>query len=155
MFCHLVFNNDQIGIRQMARLTASEYAEKWGRRLKGSTQDVRDGIQRVSEAPGIKAAAAQDRMLNAVTESITSGKWARNTAAVSLQDWKSAALDKGVNRIAAGVDAAMPSQTAMAEKLLADVDAVVSEVDRMPNATLDDRLARMVAYARGMHDRSD
>ena len=139
----------------MAKLTASEYAEKWGRRLKNSTQDVRDGIQRVTVAPGIKAAESQDRMLNAITESITSGKWARNVAAVSLQDWQKSALDKGVNRIAAGVDNAMQKQVAMADKLLADVDAVVAEVDRMPNATLDDRLARMVAYARGMNARSE
>jgi len=139
----------------MAKLTASEYAEKWGRRLKNSTQDVRDGIQRVTVAPGIKAAESQDRMLNAITESITSGKWARNTAAVSLQEWQKAALDKGVNRIAAGVDNAMQKQVAMADKLLADVDAVVAEVDRMPNSTLDDRLARMVAYARGMNARSE
>jgi len=41
----------------MARVNASEYAEKWGRRTKVATEDYRKGVERVSQAPGEKAAA--------------------------------------------------------------------------------------------------
>tara|TARA_Y100000310_G_scaffold181737_1_gene181739 strand:+ start:148 stop:570 length:423 start_codon:yes stop_codon:yes gene_type:complete len=136
----------------MARVTASEYAEKWGRRLTGSTTDIRRGVERVTEAPGQAAAIQSAKMLDGITRAIQDGRWQRAVAGVSLQDWKAATLDKGIGRIASGVDGAMGKQVQMAERLLAAVDSVKGQVDAMPDASLEDRIARMVAFSRGMSE---
>jgi len=36
----------------MAKVTEAEFVEKWARRLKGATEDMRRGADRVTEAPG-------------------------------------------------------------------------------------------------------
>lgn len=135
----------------MARVTAQEYAEKHARRLKASLEDMRRGIQRVTEAPGAKAAAQADKMLANLTEAVTSGLWARRVGAVTLEEWRRKALDKGVNRVAAGIDAVQVSQVAMAERLLAAVDNAVAKVKTMPSTTFEDRIGRATQYMREMH----
>ena len=58
----------------MAKLTASEFQEKHARRLKAAVEDVRRGIDRVTENPCEKAAAKQDKMLTNLTAAVSSGK---------------------------------------------------------------------------------
>ena len=134
----------------MARVTPTEAASKLVRRLSQSTEDIRRGIERVSEAPGAKAAQAADRMLESLTRSITSGEWAEAVSSVSLADWKKAAIDKGLARISPGIQAAEPKVRAFMEQLLPAVDAAVASVDSMPQTTLEDRIQRSVAFQRQM-----
>lgn len=137
----------------MARVNAQEYAEKWSRRLKSSTEDIRRGIGKVSEAPGVAAARQVNLMKSNLNKSIDDGTWAAQVSAVPLQEWKDAAGKKGVDRIAAGVDAASPKQAAMATALLANVDASVSEANAIPRGTLEDNINRMTTFVRGMAKR--
>lgn len=138
----------------MAKVTAQEYAEKWARRMKGATEDVRRGVEKVTEAPGTAAARQADAMLAGVQRAVQDGTWARQVARVTLQEWKDKTLNKGINRIAAGVDAAQTRQVAMAQDLLAAVDSVAAEVRNMPKGTLEDGINRMTAFARGMSQRA-
>lgn len=135
----------------MARVTADEYAEKWSRRLKASTEDIRKGIDKVDAAPGVKAARAQELMLRRLTDSITSGKWANQVGAVSLDSWKASAKGKGVERIARGVDDATPAQVAMAQKLLAAVDSAAAKARALPKGSIEDSINRMTTFVREMH----
>ncbi len=134
----------------MARLSPQEAAEKWGRRLKGSTQDISQGVQRVKEAPGVKAAAKQEKMLQNVTEAVSSGKWADRVAGVTLEDWRSKMLNKGVGRIAAGVDAATSKQGEFFGQLFDHQERLKSQIDRMPDLTIEDSINRMTTFIRGM-----
>lgn len=134
----------------MARLTAQEYAEKQARRLKGSLDDIRRGVQRVTEAPGEAAARAKDAMKTKLNAAIDDGTWESQVRAVTLPDWQKATLDKGINRIAAGVDAALPKQAAMAERLLAAVDAAVALANRTKRGSLEDNITRMTTFVREM-----
>ena len=134
----------------MARVTPEEYAEKWGRRLKGSTEDIRRGISRVQVAPGAVAVQHQDKLVARFNEAVNSGRWAASTRAVSLTDWQTKAIDKGVNRIGAGVDAAQPSQAQMAQRLLASVDAAASKARALPSTTIDDNINRAATFMREM-----
>lgn len=134
----------------MARLTAQEAADKWARNLSGSTEDIRKGIERVDVAPGQKAAASADVMLARLTESVRNGTWARKVAGVPLDEWKRKTLEKGLGRIAAGVESAREKQAVMYEQLLRNVDAATAKVHAMPNITLEDRINRMVTYTREM-----
>ena len=68
----------------MAKLTATEFQEKHARRLKAAVEDVRRGIDRVTENPCEKAAAKQDKMLTNLTAAVSSGKWAGGLKRVSL-----------------------------------------------------------------------
>ena len=136
----------------MAKLTAAEFQEKHARRLKASTEDIRRGIDRVTENPCEKAAAKQDKMLTNLTTSITNGKWAAGLKRVSLEEWKSKARDIGVNRIAAGIDGAKDKVVAFAEVLLPHIDRQQAKIKAMPDVTLDDNINRMTTFIRGMSE---
>lgn len=137
----------------MARVTPDEYAEKWSRRLKSSTQDIRKGIDRVGVAPGIKAAQAKELMRLKLLQALDDGTWETMVKGVTLDDWKKAAGGKGVDRIAAGVDSAAPAQSAMATRLLAAVDASVADANKTPRGTLQDNITRMTTFVTSMSAR--
>ena len=137
----------------MAKLTPQEYADKWARRLSGSTEDIRRGIDRVTEAPGMAAARAKELMKQKLIQSLDDGTWESQVKGVTLEEWKKQAGGKGVERIASGVNAAKDKQVPMAEKLLAAVDASVSEANKTPRGTLEDNITRMTTFVRGMAKR--
>lgn len=134
----------------MARTTPAEFAEKWKRRLSGATEDIRRGIDRVTIAPGEQAAAAQDAMLQNTTEAIASGRWANRTRSVSLNEWKSAARDKGVGRIASGTQAAEAKMARVAQELLPAVDAAAAAARAIPKVTIEDSINRAATFMRQM-----
>ena len=134
----------------MAKLTANEFKEKHARRLKAAVEDVRRGIDRVTENPCEKAAAKQDKMLANLTASVNNGKWAAGLKRVSLEDWKRKARDIGVNRIAAGIDGAKEKVIAFAEVLLPHIDRGRDKIKAMPDVTLDDSINRMTTFIRHM-----
>lgn len=134
----------------MSKLTPAEYREKHARRLKASTPDIARGIERVTENPCEKAAAKQDKMLQNLTAAVSSGKWAAGLKRVSLEQWKRKAKDVGVNRIAAGIDAAGDKVQAFAEELLPHIDREREKLASMPDLTLDDSINRMTSFIRGM-----
>ncbi len=134
----------------MAKLTSQEFREKHARRLKASTEDMRRGIDRVTENPCEKAAAKQDKMLTNLTAAVQSGKWASGLRRVSLDEWKTAARDVGVNRVAAGIDAAAQKVERFADDLLPHIDRGISALASMPDITLDDNINRMTTFTRHM-----
>lgn len=138
----------------MGMPTAQEVQEKWARKLKASGQDITNGIKRVSEAPGVKAARQKNVMLSNLSEAVNSGKWEKKVAGVSLQDWQNAAINKGVGRIGAGVDGAKDKATAAFADVLSDVAATVSEVERTPRGDLSTNIGRAVTMMTGMAQRA-
>jgi len=132
------------------RVTAEQFVEKHNRRTKAALADMRAGVERVTTAPGVAAAAKADKMRTNLIESLDSGKWQRRVAAVSVEDWKHAMIDKGVNRVAAGVDAAAPKVRQFAEQLLSHQSGLMSTVNAMPDLTLEDSIGRMTTWVRGM-----
>ncbi len=134
----------------MAKLTAAEFQDKHARRLKAAVEDVRKGIDKVTESPTEKAAQKQDKMLSNLTAAVQSGKWAKGLKRVSLEDWKKKARDVGVNRIAAGIDAAKDKVISFAEQLLPYIDRQKAAISGMPDVTLDDNINRMNTFIRGM-----
>ena len=131
-------------------ITAEEFAEKHARRLKNAVEDIRVGVGRVTESPTAKAAMKQDKMLSRLQEAVTSGKWAARLRAVPLEEWKAATIDKGINRIAAGIDAAHDKQVRFAAQLLAFEGTLQAVIDKMPDLTLEDSVSRATAWIRGM-----
>lgn len=135
----------------MARVTPEEFAEKHARRLKGATEDIRRGVENVTEAPTLKAAAKIDKMKRNLLEAIDSGKVERGLKRVGLEDWKDKMISKGINRIPEGIDAAHDKQVAFASELLPYEDNLKRDVSKMSDLSFEDNVQRMVAWSRGMH----
>ena len=134
----------------MARLTPEEFAEKHARRLKGSVEDIRTGVGRVTTAPGQQAAKKADKMLANLTKRVQDGTWAKRVAGVSLEDWKGKVIDKGLGRIATGIDSAHAKVVDFAGQLLPAVDTAQAKVKGLPDLTLEDSINRMNTFIREM-----
>lgn len=136
----------------MAKLTPEEFQEKHARRLKGATDDMRKGIERVTENPMLKAVAKQEKMRTKLMQSIDDGKWARGLKRVSTEEWKDKMINKGLGRVASGIDGAKDKVVSFASELLPHIDRLKEKVDKMPDTTIDDSANRMVAFMKGMSD---
>lgn len=136
----------------MARLTPQEFADKWKRRISASTQDVRAGVERVTESPTEKALAKKDKMVARLMESLQNGKWEAGLRRVSLEDWRRAMLEKGLGRIAQGAEAATDKVAQFASELLPHIDAGKRQIASMPDVTLEDSINRVGTFLRHMHE---
>lgn len=132
----------------MAKVTPTEFVEKWQRRTSAATPDYVRGIQRVQTAPGQQAAQQKALYLARIQEK--ANVWANNVSAVSLGDWQRAATEVGAQRISQGVQGATGKMNAIAGNLLAAVDAAASKVKSMPKDTLEARIARSAEFQRAM-----
>jgi hypothetical protein len=134
----------------MPKVTAAEFREKHAARLKAAMADVQRGVDRVSVAPGTQAAAKQAKMLTRLTEAVNSGKWSKRVSAIGLEEWKTLMKDKGIPRIASGIDAAGAKVEKFAGELLAFESTVQAKIDRMPDLSLEDSVNRASTWIREM-----
>ena len=126
----------------MVKISASEYSEKWGRKLKASTEDIRRGVERVTEAPGIKAAAKVAKMKANLMKALEDGTWERRVAAVDLGEWKDKTLKKGIGRISQGVDEAGGKMQDFASEFFPHLEEGQRKIAGMPDITLEDNINR-------------
>ena len=135
----------------MARqMSAQEITQKWQQRTSAATEEYKKGVQSVQVAPGELAAAASQKALLNYQEAINSGRFAKRVRSVSLEAWKTAASEKGAARIASGVQAAGAKTTGFWQEFLPHLQSVQSQVNSMPNVTLEDGIQRAVANMRGL-----
>jgi len=134
----------------MAKLTPAEFREKHARRLKAAVEDMRKGVENVTESPTAKAAAKADKMRTNIVASIDSGKWEKGLKRVSLEEWKDKMITKGVNRVATGIDGAAAKVEAFAADLLPHIDQGKALIDKLPDVTLEDSINRMTTFVRHM-----
>lgn len=125
-------------------------AEKWVRNLSGSTTEIRDGVQAVTESPTAKAADQAEKYRLNVNAAVDSGKYANRLRSVSLEQWKQATLDKGIGRIATGAAAAEGDFADFMGELIPFQEGLQRQIDAMPDTTLEDAIARQAAWTRGM-----
>jgi len=131
------------------RMSAADAQAKWQQRTAAATQDMAAGIHRVTEAPGQKAAAKSQKWLAAVTAA--EPKFRRNVARVTLEQWKKAALELGVPRVAQGVQQKGYKWGEFAAEFFPYLDQGIQRVQAMPDTDFEARIARMVAMVRHSH----
>lgn len=130
----------------MAHGTPDQVAAQWAQRLGASGDKIKAGVQAVQIAPGQLAARQQAAYVQGVTAN--AGKWGQRVASVTLSQWQQDMLDKGLNRIGSGAQAALPKMTSFMGQLLPFVDAGKS---RLPaRGGLDANIARSAAWIRYM-----
>lgn len=132
------------------KLTPQAAQEKHARRLKGALDDMRQGVQAVSVSPTAKAAAKGDKMIARLTASVQSGKWANRLNAVTLDQWKTSVINKGLPRVAAGIDAAAPKMIGVFDSLFQAENRILTNLEKMPDMTLEDSINRATTWMREM-----
>lgn len=132
------------------RGTPESIQEKWANRLSGATAEISAGIDRVTVAPGQKAAAKKDKWLQNVQAA--QDKWASRVAGVSLESWKQAAKTIGVQRVASGAQAKKGKFGSFIREFSSHLDALDAKLANMPDTTFEQRMTRMVAAARHNHE---
>lgn len=129
------------------RGNAASITEKWKQRTSGATQQVIEGVQRVTEAPGVKAARQKQAYIQNVQAKVD--KWEANVSRVPLSEWQQATT-QGAQRIAAGVQAKAHKMEGFLREFIPHVEAVQNRVNAMPRGSFEQNIARMVENARGM-----
>lgn len=128
------------------RATPEQATSRWVNGLSGATQKITDGVNRVTVAPGTKAAAAQQKWMARLQAS--QAKWASRVSSVSLQEWQQAMTTIGVQRVAQGAQAKQGKFSAFMADFLPYLQAGVSRVEAMPSVTIEDNINRAVAMIR-------
>lgn len=100
----------------MTAQTPAQVAQNWAQRLGASGDKMTAGANGVTVAPG-QLAARQKNVWQQNTVN-AADKWAKNTSAVTLQDWQAAFVQKGVPRVASGATAAQPKMENFMTQLL-------------------------------------
>lgn len=123
--------------------------DSWASGMAQAGKKITDGVNAVTEAPGQKAAAAADLWQQRVSDPLVKAKFQRRSQAVSLQDWKTAMLTKGVNRVGAGAAASKPKFAKFMQQFLPFVQNVAAQVRQMPKGDINASIARMTAQVQG------
>lgn len=121
-------------------------AQDWANRLASSTDKIKAGVQSVTVAPG--QAAARQKQVYLQNVQAAADKWARNVASVSLSDWQNAMVNKGVQRVATGAQAAQDKFANFMGKLIPYIQSGQRQLPQRGN--LDQNIARMTQWVRYM-----
>lgn len=130
--------------------TAREATDKWAKNLKGSTESIRKGIDRVSVSPAAKAADNIEKMKARLMEAFDNGTIEKALRGVELEDWKDAFKNVGIGRISGGVDKADGKMIEFFDWLIPRVEAGKTKIAKMPDITLEDNISRMTTFVRHM-----
>lgn len=136
---------------RQARKTAAQVAQKWSANLQASTTSIQNGVNAVQTSPTQLAAQQQQAYLAGVQQAVSSGKWAAKLNAVSLSDWKSAMVNKGIPRIGQGAAAAQPKVQNVMNNLLPFIYDTRDSINASnPRGSLQQNIARMTAFVNAM-----
>lgn len=134
----------------MATKPVSDIVAKQIRNVQAATEDIRAGVEAVTEAPGKKAAAAANKMRAGILKALDDGKWQDNVASVSLEDWKAAFLEKGIGRIPEGIAASEGKLINFHTQLQAYQSKYLPAVRSKPSLTLEDNIQKAAENIRQM-----
>jgi hypothetical protein len=130
----------------MTTMTPDQIAAHWAQQLAGAGPKIQAGVQGVSAAPG--AAAARQKAAYVAGVTAKADKWASNVAAVSLNEWQQAFINKGLPRIASGAQQAQPKFTQFMSKLLPYQKSGVASLPARGN--LQQNITRMTQWVNYM-----
>jgi hypothetical protein len=121
-------------------------AQKWATNLGAAATAYTNGVNAVQTAPGQLAAQASDRYIAGIQQSLP--KYKANVAAVTLQEWQSAAVNKGAPRLSSGAQVAQPKMQQALTQLFPYIDQVRGTLP--PRGDLEANINRSGAFQRAM-----
>lgn len=126
-------------------LNPATVAATWATNLGAATTKMKAGAQSLTVSPTQSAAAAVSKWQAAMADPNTAARYQSGLGRVSLQDWQTAYVTKGLPRVATGAQAAVPKFTTFLSTWLPFIQSAAATVRQMPSTTLQDRINRMVA----------
>lgn len=127
------------------RGTPEEIAEKWQRRTGAAGQDWQKGVERVSESPTAKAAAAADLWQQKLTSPDAKAKFKRNVGRVSTEEWKQKTMAAS-GRFTAGAQSAADKMAKHQAEVRPHIEAGQRMLSGMPKGTPQDAANRAAAW---------
>lgn len=127
--------------------SAQDAATRWNNGFAAAGTAWQAGIESVQTAPGQMAVAALPRYISGVQQNAQ--KWAAKTGAVTLAQWKAAAIAKGPSRLASGATAGMPKYQAAIAKVLDAERSIIAGLP--PRGTVEQNIQRSSAFQLAMH----
>lgn len=125
----------------------STAAQDWVNGLSAKTAKMTQSVQSVTVAPG--QAAARQKAVWQQNTTAAADRWAANVSRVTLQDWQSAMVNKGIPRVASGAQAAQQKMQAVFSQLLPYIESAKSSLP--PRGTFEQNKARATAMMDKMH----
>lgn len=132
------------------RLDANSVLKKWQNNAQNSVESIKTGVNAVTTAPTQQAAASADLWQQRVSSQSAKDKFTSNLQKVSLQDWKTAMLNKGVNNYTNGVREGSQKMLKFLNDFLPVAAASADQVSTMPKGTEQASIDRFVANMRNM-----
>lgn len=126
-------------------LTPQQVTDKWANNTANAGEAYKAGINAVTDSQMVKAAAAADRYQSGVMRAVASNKYQNGLLRVSISDWKSAAINKGANRLSTGVTQAKSKFAAFMGEFLPFLDGLKTQLQSMPRGDINQNKARMNA----------
>lgn len=132
------------------KMSPKDIADKHIRRTSAASADMAAGVKAVTEAPSKAAIAAKQKLVQNWTAAVNDGRWERGLAKVDLTAWQNAMINKGVGRVAAGLEEARTKLEDFYSELVPFQNDLLSKVDKLPSLTLEDSITRATTWMRGM-----
>lgn len=135
----------------MAMPDPATVAQKWVDRMNGASTAYTQGVQRTDVNPMQAAAANSAGYLAGVQAAVSSGKWQAGLNRTTKEQWVNLCTTLGAQRLGPGATAAKPKFQAFMSSFLPVLSQNVAQVKQMPNATFEQRIARMNQMAQLNH----
>ena len=120
-------------------------AQRWQQSASGAQSRYTEGVQNTSKDPTALAAAQAQKMLNGVTQAVTSGRWQRRLAEVGATGWKSATVAKA-NNYSVGIQASGTKYQQGYGAFASYMQPYQNQIAGMPSNNLADSIARATAW---------
>lgn len=124
---------------------------RWQQGAAAGQQRYVEGVQNTTKDPTQAAIRAQGALLANFQQSVTSGRWARNLAAVGKGGWQAAVVAKAGN-YSTGIAAGADNYSAAMQTWLPRIHSAAAQVNNMPSGTLALNLARANAFATALYN---
>lgn len=132
--------------------TAEQMGSGWTTGMSsGATHDkVTRGVNAVTEAPGLAAAAQVDFWSRRLAEQRTKDKWSRKVGAVPLSRWKTLMSTLGIERMSTSATAKQSKYVEAMRLVRPVLEQVTATTRSMPKDSLEQRIARATYQMRAM-----
>lgn len=133
------------------RVSPADGTQRWVSGLQGATTRITTGVDSVTTAPGVKAAAQKAKWIAKLASPAVQNKWEANVKAVDLATWQQLMKNVGIPRIAQGAQEKQSKYEAFATKFYPFLANVVRQIDNLPNQTFADSVNRVTQYMTMVH----
>lgn len=125
--------------------------QNWLQRSQASGQAFADGVQNTASDPVAAAIRAQGALLANFSQAVTSGRWARNLAAVGKAGWQSATIAKAAN-YGVGIAAGEQKYASAMTTWLPRIHQAAASARAMPSGSIAASNARSAAFATALYN---